>query len=476
MKGFNNKRKTRQNQDLEVKELAQKAIYAHKEKKYKEAISLYRQALNIKSTRYRSKILINLGTTYKETKQYKEAVQTLEEAISINPSCTNAYINLSCLHLELKEYKLAEEIGKKGCKNSKTNISCITNLARALLAQKKYSETQELLYKALEKGYESTTVYLILCKIANMNDDQVQLFQISGAALEKFPEIHEFYAFRAGYHAKNQAWGDAIIDLNAALSLSPNSHIYSGELTRLKYCAGVIDEDLNNKIPKERDIIFENNNKNKLLIIFSSNGRPGRDNQAPSFNFYKLLKSCNNIDKLFIRDQDRNYYLKGLKYTTNNLEETIELIKSIIETRNYENVVSIGASSGGFASILYANLLGFSKAIAFNPQTVISEEKESVVRDYVFTTKQCKKLRSEDKNNILYQKCLNLKNFMPFKTKTIIHYSTESTCGVDKRHAEYIKGVNCNLIPHKSATHLLALEMKSKGELLKAIMNEFSDN
>ena len=95
----------------------------------------------------------------------------------------------------------------------------------------------------------------------------------------------------------------------------------------------------------------------------------------PSFNFYNLLKNDKSFDKLFLRDFDRNYYLTGLKNSTDSLQETINLVKRLSSVKRYRKKVSICASAGGFAAILFGHLLNFSKILAFNPQTVISEEK-----------------------------------------------------------------------------------------------------
>ena len=48
----------------------------------------------------------------------------------------------------------------------------------------------------------------------------------------------------------------------------------------------------------------------------------------------------------------------------------------------------------------------------------------------------------------------------------MIHYSNDSLGGIDKRYAEYIEHDNCSLIAHKSTTHLLALQLKEKKDLV----------
>ena len=71
------------------------------------------------------------------------------------------------------------------------------------------------------------------------------------------------------------------------------------------------------------------------------------------------------------------------------------------------------------------------------------------------------------------RKCLNLKNFIPFPGKAVIHCSSNSTGGVDKRHAEHLRHHRCSIVTHESSTHLLAHELKGKDmlatEILKSI-------
>ena len=140
------------------------------------------------------------------------------------------------------------------------------------------------------------------------------------------------------------------------------------------------------------DDYFEDNNSDILLISFGIMGREWE--LIPSFNFYNLFKNDKSFDKLFLRDLERNYYLTVLKNSTDNLSETIDLIKKLSSAKRYRKKVSIGSSAGGFAAILFGNLLNFSKVIAFNPQTVISEEKGTIINYTFYTLDACKKLRN----------------------------------------------------------------------------------
>ena len=78
-------------------------------------------------------------------------------------------------------------------------------------------------------------------------------------------------------------------------------------------------------------------------------------------------------------------------------------------------------------------------------------------------------LGSINQSDKFYQKCLNLKNFIPFNTQVEIHYSEFSQ--VDRKQAFFIEHQNCRLIKHKSSSHLLTVELKEKRVLKDLIFN-----
>ena len=69
------------------------------------------------------------------------------------------------------------------------------------------------------------------------------------------------------------------------------------------------------------------------------------------------------------------------------------------------------------------------------------------------------------KNDEFYQKCLDLKNFLPLDTQIDIHYAKLGSNGIDKKHALYLESENCKIIEHDSSSHMLALELRDNGKL-----------
>ena len=194
-------------------------------------------------------------------------------------------------------------------------------------------------------------------------------------------------------------------------------------------------------------------------------------NKIPSFNFFNLFKDNKSYDKLFLRDVKRNYYMDGLGKTTNDFYETIDFIKKIISKKNYENIFSLGSSSGGFAAILFGNILKFNKVLVFNPQTVLSKEKENEIKDFYFANRASKELREKNISDKYFQSCLNLKKLIPFTTQVEIHYSGLSK--IDKNHATNIEHDNCVLIEYQSSSHLLAYQLRKSGKLKSIILDFF---
>ena len=248
----------------------------------------------------------------------------------------------------------------------------------------------------------------------------------------------------------------------------PKNNYKSGKEIDL-YNKGDIDySDLWNKDKwtNDDDYFFEDNNSDILLITFAG---MGWKKSVPTFIFYNFLKKYDNIDKFFLRDIKMRYYLTGLKNNTDNLNDTIEFIKKIITKKKYKKIIGLGCSAGGYAAILFGTLLQFDKIIAFSPQVVLTSKKESLIDDIYNAPQTCKWLSEMNKNDSFYQKCLDLKNFIPFNNEINIHYSVNGTRGCDKKHALYLESNNCKIIEHPGNDHMIALTLRNNGKLKEII-------
>lgn len=215
---------------------------------------------------------------------------------------------------------------------------------------------------------------------------------------------------------------------------------------------------------------FVNNNSDILIISFSGFGVPG---SKPTFIFNNFLKDFKDVDQLFVRDLYQRWYLDRILSVDDKKQRTdimgFQNIKKwlieLVNHKKYKKIIAIGCSSGAFAAILYSSILSFDKCLAFAPQTVLDEKGRKDIGDTRFpkTSSLIQKLLTDTPN----QSLLDLRNINHINTD--IHYGKYSDGGIDAKHAERLKDT-CNLYPHESKQHMIALELRNSG-MLKLIIS-----
>ncbi|MBN2816381.1 MAG: tetratricopeptide repeat protein [Campylobacterales bacterium] len=111
----------------------------------------------------------------------------------------------------------------------------------------------------------------------------------------------------------------------------------------------------------------------KTLIVF---GGMASGISMPSREFFKSL-SHKNINILFVKDFKQCWYQKGLSGKTHDINSSIAYLQSFIPETSKE-LITLGASAGGYAAIRFGVGLEANRIMAFSPQTLIDEETASV--------------------------------------------------------------------------------------------------
>jgi predicted esterase YcpF (UPF0227 family) len=113
-----------------------------------------------------------------------------------------------------------------------------------------------------------------------------------------------------------------------------------------------------------------NNNKN-LIVCFG--GLKLNMHGILPFEFLRYLSSIytNSCDLCFYIDRKQCWYHKGIHNVTNNIDETVSYLQDLI--KNYEKVIFMGVSAGGYAAILFGSLCNVSNVVSFIPQTILHE-------------------------------------------------------------------------------------------------------
>ena len=118
------------------------------------------------------------------------------------------------------------------------------------------------------------------------------------------------------------------------------------------------------------ELTMMNGNKN-LICCFG--GMSLKMGGIPPFEFVKYLSSVytNEYDLLFYIDKKQCLYHKGIDGMTNNIQETVDLLNEKI--KNYEKVIFMGTSAGGYASILFGSLCNrVTHVISFIPKVTLN--------------------------------------------------------------------------------------------------------
>ena len=112
---------------------------------------------------------------------------------------------------------------------------------------------------------------------------------------------------------------------------------------------------------------------NKILIVCFG-GMALQFGGIIPFEFLNYLSPLyvDICDLYFFIDKNQCWYHKGIQGITNNIDETVLYINDIIKNGNYERVLFMGVSAGGYGAILFGSLCNnVNNVISFIPQTIL---------------------------------------------------------------------------------------------------------
>lgn len=117
----------------------------------------------------------------------------------------------------------------------------------------------------------------------------------------------------------------------------------------------------------------ESNSKKQLIVSFA--GHDLAVGTIKRFEFLRFLsKHFPHVNQHFHMDENKQMYHLGIKGHTTNVEETVDYLREKI--KEYQCVLFLGVSSGGYAAILFGSLLGITNVLAFIPQTKLDKDVE----------------------------------------------------------------------------------------------------
>lgn len=113
--------------------------------------------------------------------------------------------------------------------------------------------------------------------------------------------------------------------------------------------------------------------KESKILIVTFSGLEAAYQDPPVFEFSGYLsKIAFDIDRKFYVDPTKSWYQYGVPGISENIHEFVEYLRRVIEP--YEKVIFMGASAGGYASILFGSLLKIDTVLAIVPQTLLLDD------------------------------------------------------------------------------------------------------
>ena len=195
-----------------------------------------------------------------------------------------------------------------------------------------------------------------------------------------------------------------------------------------------------------------------LLVSFS--GLKRNPNKVPGFSLRGTLAGL-PLKKLFLRDLDKAWFLRGLRGVTRDVDQTVALLRTEIESLRPRCVVFTGYSMGGFAALLYGALCGVDEVHAISPQTFISFWKRWRSGDHRW---QRYVLRRHFSSTRRYHDLRPWLERSAGKSALHVYFARDSR--LDALHAEHLRGLPRAMIHERAeGSHRLVTLMRESGEL-----------
>lgn len=170
--------------------------------------------------------------------------------------------------------------------------------------------------------------------------------------------------------------------------------------------------------------VFENNNSDKLLIVFTACTKKG---QKARYNYIRTVENY-KINKLFILDDfgfdNRGAYYLGKDKDFKIQEDVRSLISKIVKDFNIKDEVYIGSSKGGYAALYFGierqNTTIITGAPQYNLGDYLAIPNHKEILEYIMGDAE------EESINILNKLMMNqIYSNKDNNNKVFLHYSTE---------------------------------------------------
>lgn len=206
--------------------------------------------------------------------------------------------------------------------------------------------------------------------------------------------------------------------------------------------------------------------KNVLLIAFAG---MGHELGFPMFEFNNITSGLKNINKIYLRDLHNLWFHRGLPSVGENIESIADFLRQYTTHPSTQRIVIFGNSGGGYAALLFGDLLQASEIHAFAPKTFINPIRRLIQNDIPAGNRMRILLRLFFRGQ---RKYFDLKKVLHASTRRRenLHIYYSSGHKIDHLHAFRMKSISgVHLHPYKHEQHNLIKHLKQSGKLSEII-------
>jgi len=213
--------------------------------------------------------------------------------------------------------------------------------------------------------------------------------------------------------------------------------------------------------PVEDDCaLYRDYSEESRVLVVSFSGLKPNPHAVPGFSLRRTFMGL-PIKKLYLRDLDRAWFLRGLRGVTTDVEATVAFLAAEAKSVQARRLILTGYSLGGFAALLYGSLLGADEVHAISPQTFLSfwgrwRARDNRWRRYVLPLHFGPTRRFHELRPWLAR--------TEGRTGLHVHFASDSR--LDTIHAGYVTGLPGVVAhDHKEGGHRLVTALMESGEL-----------
>jgi hypothetical protein len=110
------------------------------------------------------------------------------------------------------------------------------------------------------------------------------------------------------------------------------------------------------------------------VVVFGSMGAGVEMPLALPPRQFRGVLADRNCELVFLKDFRQCWYLQGLVGISQDIPTTADFLRKLLLEDDKRPFVMLGASSGGYAALLFGAMLGAQRVVAFSPQTEITRK------------------------------------------------------------------------------------------------------